>query len=410
MILAYDLLLVPLFVLASPLLALAALLGAFGPLGSVLERLRPLPRMPEGTVWVHAASVGEVEAAAPLVARLVEQGVPVIATATTLTGRARLRARLPRVRTRLAPLDLPGLVHRSLARARVAVLVLIETELWPNLLAAAAARGTRAIVAGGRISDRSFPRYRALSPFFAPLLARLYQVGARAELDRARFVAIGAPDARTSVVGDLKLDRPAAPAPSSALVDALGRGPFLIGGSTHPGEEEALLQAWQRLRATRAPELRLLLVPRHPERVPEVVRTARRNGARAGLRSQGAADADVVVVDSVGELASLYHLAELCFVGGSLAHVGGHNLVEPVQAGRIAVHGPNTENQRTQEALLAPLGVLRRVENAADLERTLRELWSQPERNAPAREAARLLEEHRGATDRVLRAVLEARR
>jgi len=408
-ILAYDLLLVPLFVLASPLLALAALLGAFGPASSVLERLRPLPRMPEDTVWVHAASVGEVEAAAPLVARLVEQGVPVIATATTVTGRARLRARLPRVRTRLAPLDLPGLVHLSLARARVAVLVLIETELWPNLLAAAAARGTRAIVAGGRISDRSFPRYRALSPFFAPLLAGLYHVGARAELDRARFVAIGAPDPRTSVVGDLKLDRPAAPAPSPALVDALGRGPFLIGGSTHPGEEEALLQAWQRLRATRAPELRLVLVPRHPERVPEVVRTARRNGARAGLRSQGAADADVVVVDSVGELASLYQLAELCFVGGSLAPVGGHNLVEPVQAGRIAVHGPHTENQRTQEALLAPMGVLRRVENAADLERALRELWARPERNASAREAAKRLDEHRGATERVLRAVLEAR-
>ena len=98
--------------------------------------------------------------------------------------------------------------------------------------------------------------------------------------------------------------------------------PFLVGGSTHPGEEEALLQAWQRLRATRAPELRLVLVPRHPERVPEVVRTARRNGARAGLRSQGAADADVVVVDSVGELASLYHLAELAFVGGSLSPIG----------------------------------------------------------------------------------------
>ena len=409
MIVAYDLLLVPLAILLAPLLALAALAGAFGSLGSVLERLRPLPRMPERTVWVHAASVGEVEAAAPLVARLVDQGVPVLATATTVTGRARLRARLPRVRSRLAPLDLPGLVQLSLARARVEVLVLIETELWPNLLAAAASRGTRVVIAGGRISDRSFPRYRALSPFFAPLLARLHHVGARAELDRARFVAIGAPDERTSVVGDLKLDRAAAPAPSPALLDALGRGPFLVGGSTHPGEEEALLQAWQRLRATRAPELRLVLVPRHPERVPEVVRTARRNGARAGLRSEGAADADVVVVDSVGELASLYHVAELAFVGGSLSPIGGHNLVEPVQAGRVAVHGPNTENQRTQQALLAPLGVLRRVENAADLERVLRELWADPDRNAPAREAAKLLEEHRGATDRVLRTVLEAR-
>jgi 3-deoxy-D-manno-octulosonic-acid transferase len=409
LIVAYDLLLVPLLLLLSPLLAAAALAGLFGPLGSVLERLRPLPRMPAGTVWVHAASVGEAEAAAPLVARLVERGVPVIATAVTVTGRARLRAVLPRVRTRLAPLDLPGLVHVSLARARVSVLVLIETELWPNLISAAAGAEVRVIVAGGRLSDRSFPRYRLFAPFFAPLLERLHAVGARAELDRSRFVALGAPDARTSVVGDLKLDRPAAPEPSQALRDSLGRGPFLVGGSTHPGEEEALLAAWQRLRATRAPDLRLVLVPRHPERVPEVARTVRRNGARAGLRSAGAADAEVVVVDSVGELASLYHLADLVFVGGSLAPVGGHNLVEPVQAARVVVHGPNVQNQRTQQALLAPLGVLRAVENAAELERVLRELWLDPDRNAPAREAAKHLEEHRGAADRVLRLVLEAR-
>jgi 3-deoxy-D-manno-octulosonic-acid transferase len=409
LIFAYDLLVVPLFVLSLPVLAVLSVLGVFGPLGSVIERLRPLPRMPAGTVWVHAASVGEAEAAAPLVARLVERGVPVIATALTVTGRARLRAVLPRVRTRLAPLDLPGLVHWSLARARVSVVVLIETELWPNVISAAAGRGARVIVAGGRLSDRSYPRYRLFAPFFAPLLEKLWAVGARAELDRARFVALGAPDARTSVVGDLKLDRPAAPEPSVSLRESLGAGPFLVGGSTHPGEEEALLAAWQRLRATRAPELRLVLVPRHPERVPEVVRTVRRNGARVGLRSQGAAEADVIVVDSVGELATLYHLAELAFVGGSLAPVGGHNLVEPVQAGRLVVHGPNVQNQRTQEALLAPLGVLRRAENATELERVLRDLWVTPDRNAPAREAAKRLDEHRGAADRVLKLVLEAR-
>jgi len=409
LILAYDLLLVPLFVALLPFLLVASLLGLFGPLGSVLERLRPLPRMPERTVWVHAASVGEVEAAAPLVARLVERGIPVLVTAVTVTGRGRLRSVLPRVRTRIAPLDLPGLMSWSLARAQVAVLVLIETELWPNLISAAAARGTRVIVAGGRISDRSFPRYRLFAPFFAPLLEKLHAVGARAELDRTRFVALGAPEPRTQVVGDLKLDRPAAPEPAQSLRDSLGRGPFLVGGSTHPGEEEALVQAWQRLRATRAPELRLVLAPRHPERVPEVARTVRRNGARVTLRSQGAADAEVVILDSVGELASVYHLAELVFVGGSLSPIGGHNLVEPVQAGRVVVHGTHVENQRTQLALLAPFGVLHAVENATELERVLRELWSDPERNAPARDAAKRLEEHRGATDRVLELVCEAR-
>ena len=235
-ILAYDLLLVPLVILAAPLLLLAALVGAFGPLGSVLERLRPLPRMPERTVWVHAASVGEVEAAAPLIARLVDQGVPVIATATTVTGRARLRARLPRVRTRLAPLDLPGLVHWSLGRARVSVLVLIETELWPNLLAAAASRGTRAIVAGGRISDRSFPRYRALSPFFAPLLARLHGRGpsstARAARGSARRThaadATRRPRRRAGADAGVLDGRPG---PSRSGQHAPGRG----GGALKPG-------------------------------------------------------------------------------------------------------------------------------------------------------------------------------
>lgn len=410
MIRVYEALILLAIAIASPLWLAAWLLGAFGPRGSVLERLRPLPRMPEGTVWVHAASVGEAEAAAPLIAALLASQVPVIATTTTLTGRTRLRARLPRLPARLMPLDLPGLVQRSLARAQVAVVVLIETELWPILIHAAERRGTRVIVAGARISDRSFPRYLWLRGLFAPLLARLDRVGARSELDRQRFVALGARTERCSVVGDLKLDRVAAPEPTPALVQALGAGPFLVGGSTHAGEEEALLSAWRRLRGEGAAGLRLVLAPRHPERVADVLKTVRRHGARAALRSQGAADAEVVVVDTVGELASLYVLSELVFVGGTLAHVGGHNLVEPVQAGRVVVHGPHTENQRTQADLLAPLGVLHRVENAAGLERELVALWADPQRNAPARAAAQALAEHRGATDRVLALVLEARR
>ncbi len=409
MIFAYNALLVLALLVAAPALVCAWLLGAFGPRASLLERLRPLPRMAEGTVWVHAASVGEAEAAIPLVLALVQQRVPVIVTALTLNGRARLRARLPRVPTRLMPLDLPGLIHVSLARARVAVVVLVETELWPNLIHAAEARGTRVVVAGGRISDRSFPRYRLLRPIFAPLLARLHEVGARSALDGQRFVALGAASGRCSVVGDLKLDRSAPPEPSQALLEALGAGPFLIGGSTHPGEEEALLGAWRQLRDAGASGLRLLLVPRHPERAADVCKTVRRHGARVGLRSQGAADSEVVVVDSVGELSSLYRIAELVFAGGTLAHVGGHNLVEPVQAGRVVVHGPHTENQRTQEDLLAPFGVLSRVENAAELSRSLSALWADPDRNAPASEAAKHLDEHRGATDRVLALVLAAR-
>jgi 3-deoxy-D-manno-octulosonic-acid transferase len=407
-IVAYEVLLVLAFALALPVLLVALALGAFGPRAAVLERLRPLPRMPAGTVWVHVASVGEAEAALPLLAALAEQRVPVIATALTLNGRARLRARLPRLRARLMPLDLPGLIHASLRRAQVGVVVLVETELWPVLIHAARARGARVIVAGARISDRTLPRYRLLQPLFRPLLAGLHEIGARSAVDRDRFLALGAASERCSVVGDLKLDREAPPEPSAALIEALGPGPFLVGGSTHPGEEEALLEAWRRLAAAGAPAPRLVLAPRHPERCADVCKTVRRRGASVGLRSEGAAHSDVVVLDSVGELASLYRLAELVFVGGTLAHVGGHNLIEPVQAGRVVVHGPYTQNQRTQADLLTPLGVLHPVENAAELAQTLLALWSDPERNAPARAAAKQLDAHRGATGRVLASVLAA--
>jgi 3-deoxy-D-manno-octulosonic-acid transferase len=395
--------------LLAPLWLAAGLLGAFGPPASFFERLRPLAPMPEGTVWVHAASVGEVEAASPLIGALVARDVPVIATTLTLTGRARVRAKLPRVPSRLMPLDLPGLVHLSLARAHVGVVVLVETELWPVLIHAAASCGARVIIAGGRISDRSFPRYLALRAFFAPLLARVHAIGARSEIDRQRFIALGASPERTSVVGDLKLDRASPPEATRALIDALGLGPFVVGGSTHAGEEEALLTAWRKLRESVAPGLRLVLAPRHPERVPELLKSVRRNGGRAGLRSEGAADAEIVVLDTVGELSSLYGLAELVFVGGSLAHVGGHNLVEPVLAGRVVVHGPYTQNQRTQVDLLAPLGVLRRVENASGLDAAFASLWADPERNAPARAAVTHLDAHRGASARVLALVLAAR-
>jgi len=404
----YEVVLVLGLAFALPLLLVAWGLGAFGPRGSLLERLQPLPSMPVGTVWVHVASVGEAEAAVPLLSALADQRVPVIATALTLNGRARLRARLPRVRARLMPLDLPGLIHASLARARVDVLVLVETELWPVLIHAAEQRGARVIVAGGRISDRTLPRYRLLRPFFRPLLARMHEIGARSAVDRERFVALGAASERCRVVGDLKLDREAPPEPSAALREALGAGPFLVGGSTHPGEEEALLEAWRRVVGAGASGLRLVLAPRHPERCADVCKTVRRRGASVGLRSEGAASCDVVVLDGVGELASLYRLAELVFVGGSLAHVGGHNLVEPVQAGRVVVHGPYVQNQRTQADLLAPLHVLHRVENAAGLADTLLALWAAPDRNAPAREAAKQLDAHRGATGRVLASVLAA--
>ncbi len=190
--------------------------------------------------------------------------------------------------------------------------------------------------------------------------------------------------------------------PDAGLRRALGAGPFLVGGSTHAGEEEALISAWQELRAGPAPALRLILAPRHPERVPQVRASVRRHGVSVGLRSAGAADAAVVVLDTLGELASIYTLADLVFCGGTLASVGGHNMVEPVRAGRVVVHGPHTQNQRHQERLLRPFGVLHRVENARELASVLRALWEDPARQAPAERARQQLAAHQGAVDRAL--------
>jgi len=355
----YNLVLAVLLVVLAPFLALFVLFSKrlrsdFG------ERLRPLPVSERGTVWVHAASVGEVEAAAPMIAALRERGVPLVVTALSLTGRARLRERFPALAPRLAPLDLPLLAGASLSRSRVDLLVLVETELWPNLIFAAAAQGTRILIVSGRVSDRAYGRYRLLRPLFSAVLRRVTRVGARSAEDRARFVALGAPEPRAMVLGDLKLDGVETPALDPALRAAIGPGPFLLGGSTHAGEEAALLDAWREL-GTAVPGLRVLLVPRHTERAAEVLREASTRGIRAGLRSQGAAECPAVVVDSVGELRALYGVADLVFAGGTLAPVGGHNLLEPVFAGRMVVAGPHTQNQRVQVELLEPLGVLVRV-------------------------------------------------
>lgn len=406
MLWAYNLILVPIVLLLTPLALVYVLFSPRARRG-LGDRLWPLPKMPPGSVWVHAASVGEAEAAAPLIEELLEREIPTLATTLTYTGRERLRARLPGLRVRLAPLDLPGLVSLSAARARVAVLVLIETEIWPNLIHAVASRGARVVVVSGRISDQSFARYRWARPFLASVLRQISLVGAQSEDDRDRFVELGLPADRARIVGDLKLDRPDPPVASAELREALGPGPLLVGGSTHPGEEEALLQAWISLRGASA--LRLVLVPRHPERVHGVLRTAQRYGATAALRSKGAAEAEVVVVDTIGELSAIYSLAELVFVGGTLAPVGGHNLLEPVRAGKLVVHGPHTENQRSQERLLRPLGVLRRVEHARDLSEVLGRLWADADRNAVSASAGAELELHRGALARSLDLVLRVR-
>lgn len=357
-------------------------------------------------VWVHGASVGEVRVAARLAAALAERGASVVGSATSAAGRAFWREFAPGVASGFAPLDLPWLVARALDRVAPSMLVLIETELWPSWIARSHARGVPVAIVSARISDRSFPRYLRARFITRRVLARVSAIGARSERDAERFVALGAAAERVSVTGDLKLEPDAnAAALAPDLAARLGDIPLIVAGSTHPGEEQAALAA---LAAAEAAGLRaaLVLAPRRVERAGEVLALAR--GRRARVRSAGESAplraGEVLVLDTLGELPALWPRASVAFVGGTLVPgVGGHNLLEPAQHGRLVLHGPHIENTREAAELLGACGGAERVADAADLARAIVGALRDPQR---AREcgAAGLaaLAAHRGALARTL--------
>lgn len=371
------------------------------------ERLGERPPAPAGCVWVHGASVGEVRAATRLLDALAARGVPVAASAMTLAGRDLLRRTRPQVPSALAPIDHPWCVAAALRRVPASLLVLVETELWPSWILGARARGVASAVVSGRLSDRSLPRYRRAGPLVRPVLRALAAIGARSDADAERFVELGAPRERVEVTGDLKLDAPPeAPAPPPDLAASLGEVPLFVAGSTHAGEEEAALRA---LAAARAGGLRaaLALAPRHPERFEEVARLVLAQGLRLRQRSRPEAgqlaDGEVLLLDSIGELAGLYAAAAVAFVGGTLVPVGGHSPVEPAQAGRAPILGPHTENARDAAALLLAAGGAVRVRDADALAAAVAEALRDPAREAErGARAEAALAPHRGATERTL--------
>ncbi len=402
----YNALLPIAILLALPVLAIWAGISPRARQG-LAQRLRSV-HGPRVDVWAHAASVGEVESLIPLLERLIDRGLRVLVTTQTVTGRATVRRRLPAIRARLAPLDWSPLTERSIARVAPRALVIVETELWPNLIWSAHRAGSPVVLVGARISDRSLPRYRLLSRFFTSVLRDIDVIAARSTEDGERFVEIGADRDAVVVVGDLKFDRPAPDEPSGDLRRSIGEGPLFVAGSTHPGEDEIVIGAFSELRSRVAPRLRLVLAPRHVDRAPALLRLAADRGFSARPRTKGASEADVVVLDTLGELASLYGMADLVFCGGSLVPVGGHNLLEPVQAGRVVMHGPHLENQRAQVQLLEPLGVLRGVESQADLVRVGTSLLTGRLAHGAADAAGEALAEHRGAVDRAADLVVDA--
>jgi len=289
---------------------------------------------------------------------------------------------------------------------------LIETELWPSWIAACARHEIPVVVASGRLSDRSFPRYRKLRPFLGPTLRGLTAVGARTEIDAERFVTLGVPESRVSVTGDLKLDPPTEEAPlAPGLALALSAGPIVVGGSTHRGEEEALLAALAAAEQ-QGRSFVLVLAPRSVERAGEILRLGRSLGRRVHLRSRleghPLAAGEVLVLDSYGELAAAYAKASLAFVGGTLVPVGGHNVSEPVHAGCPVLYGPHFANVRKVVQILEADGSGRCVASREALVRavvdSLADLADCRRRGAVGRAT---LEHHRGSVERTRRLVLE---
>ena len=392
-------------------LALWRALGSGGDWRALGERFGFGAAPPPGALWLHAVSVGEVQLAAALVRELrrSDPGRALLVTTSTMTGRQRaLEALGAGVAVRYLPFDLPGAVARFLDRCRPAQGLVLETELWPNLYLACHRRGIPLLIANARLSQRSLRGYRLARGLMRATLEGV-SVAAQSAEDAARFRALGADPARVVEAGNLKFDvvlPPTVERDGAALRAAIGAArPVWVAGSTHAGEEEQLLEAHRRLRQSHAAAL-LVLAPRHPPRFAEVAALLERRGIafqRRTDRRAPAAAAEVLLLDTLGELVAFYAAGDVAFVGGSLVPVGGHNLLEPAALGRALVSGPATFNAPAVARLLVASGALAIVADATGLAVRLEELIADPAARARAGEAGRaVVAANRGAIARVL--------
>ena len=401
--------------------------------GSLRERFGRLPaavnpdRRP--SIWVHAVSVGEALAARPLL-RALREAYPehrMVVSTTTATGQRVARGFGGEVdAVCYAPFDFPSFVNRALDRIAPELLLVVDTEIWPNLLRACRRRGVGSLIVNGRLSDRSFRRYRLVRGCMRRVLADVGRVCAQTEAWAQRFVAIGADPARVVVAGSLKFDAvggqptglPLDSGAGAATDDGLRAAfdfartrPVLIAASTLRGEEEPVLRAFGRVRQT-APDALLVIAARHPERFDEARGIAARAGYRVRMRSalEPGRDpgAEVVILNTLGELGRLFEIASAVFVGGSLVPAGGHNPIEPAAFGRAIVFGPHMENFADVARELVARGAAIRVRDADELEETLAGLMQDGERRSRLGEAARsVVDRNRGATRRTLEAAAE---
>ena len=366
-------------------------------------------------IWVHAVSVGEVQASAALVNSLRERypDIPIIVTTFTPTGAGRARALFrDRAQVRYLPYDLPGSVRRFFSRVRPRVAVIFETELWPNLYHECGRRRVPLVLASARLSPRSVGRYLRLGTLFRETLAQGVVVAAQGEADATRFRSLGSDPGNTHVTGNLKFDfsvpeNIAERGRALRAYYAAGR-PVWVAGSTHGGgEEEALIEA-QKLVRSLNPSALLVMAPRHPNRFGEVAAQLVSRGVRFVRRSQkpaaGAAEeAEILLLDTLGELLDFYSAADVAFVGGSLVPIGGHNLLEPAALGLPILTGPDNSNSEEAARLLVARGAAEIVKTPQELADKVVTLLADPAMRSRMGDAGRaFVETNKGALAKLL--------
>lgn len=368
-------------------------------------------------IWIHAVSLGEVVAVAPL-ARDLRGRYPearVIVSTVTETGREAVEQRLEGIAEhRYAPLDFPWVVNQVIDRLTPSLYVFVETELWPNLLRSLRRRNIPSILVNGRLSTRSYERQRlpGIRGFYRTMLKMISCCLMQSERDAARMIELGADPARVRCTGNIKFDQPVPEPRADGLGlsrDRLGltvEDRLLVAGSTHPGEEEAIVSAYRSLHEE-FPHLLLVLAPRHIERALQVEQMVRSKGLAVSRRSSGetgqmsGTGPRVVILDTRGELALLYREALVAFVGGTLAPIGGHNLLEPAVWGKPVFFGPHTDHCAEVATLLSDAQGGRMVRDEQDLAQALRELLRDPEALRRMGQAAQqVVAENQGALKR----------
>ena len=377
----------------------------FSTLSDRLGKLK-LPQL-QDSIWVHAVSVGEVKAVERLVVglRRLFPDKPLVVSTVTPAGQALAGRRRDIIdHTFYFPIDLPWCVRRALDCVRPQMVIIAETEIWPNFLRECRSRGVRVVMINGRISDKSFSRYRLVRRWLSRVFEDYAMISMQSELDRQRIEVLGADPRKVTVFGNLKYDAVDTAKPiATQLAKFLRAWPRIwIAASTMPGEEVLVLDAFAKLRKKYS-DLYLVIAPRHKERFDTVQDIVRRHGFRCVRRSELRGDGEVLLLDTIGELASVFYYGTVVFMGGSLVSRGGHNILEPAWHRRPIIFGPHMENFREMARLFLEANAAVQISKSTQLAPAVYQILSDPRRAAElGRNAQAIVRENAGATDRVL--------